>query len=235
MGLFDHLKFVAGMKAETSLQKMEDPSQVFDYNYTKQLEHLQQLRQGLVSIVQNEKHVEMLESQAEAQQIRYQQQAEQAMSGNREDLARLALQRKEALNSQVEGYKQQLVQLGTQHQKIEAMVGRYEASIAQFQSQKEMVKAQYEAAKVQVAISEVATGISKDSNEMNLAMQRAQEKVLNMQSRATAIDLLMDSGALNAGLIAGSGETDLDRQLAQVSSAHNVDDQLAAMRERLGK
>ncbi len=58
MGLFEHLKFVAGMKAETSLQKMEDPSQVFDYNYTKQLEHLQQLRQGLVSIVQNEKHVE---------------------------------------------------------------------------------------------------------------------------------------------------------------------------------
>ena len=45
MGLFDHLKFVAGMKTENALQKAEDPAEVFNYSYTKQLEQLQQLRQ----------------------------------------------------------------------------------------------------------------------------------------------------------------------------------------------
>src|SRR5436309_11533681 len=94
MGLFEHLKFVGNMKIENALQKAEDPNQVFNYSYTKQLEQLQQLRQGLVTIVQNEKHIEMLEAQVEAQMNRLQQQAAQAMQQGREDLARTTLQRK---------------------------------------------------------------------------------------------------------------------------------------------
>src|SRR5258708_19669019 len=95
MGLFEHLKLVGNMKAENALQKAEDPAQVFDYSYTKQLEQLQQLRQGLVTIVQNEKHIEMLEAQVEAQENRLQQQAQQAMQHGPEDLAPPPLQPKE--------------------------------------------------------------------------------------------------------------------------------------------
>jgi phage shock protein A len=235
MGLFDHLKFVTGMKAENALQKAEDPAEVFNYSYTKQLEQLQQLRQGLVTVVQNEKHIELLEAQVEAQTNRLQQQAAQAMQQNREDLARLALQRKEALNSQVEAYKQQLEQLAEQHRKIELLVQQAEQRVSAFNTQKEMVEAQYQAAKASVQINEVATGLSKESNEMNLAMQRAQEKVLQMQSRANAIDALLDSGSLgNQGLLGGGQTSDLDHQLAQISSAHNVDEELAAMRKQIG-
>jgi phage shock protein A len=234
MGLFEHLKFVTGMKAENALQKAEDPAEIFNYSYTKQLEQLQQLRQGLVTVVQNEKHVELLEAQAEAQANRLQQQALQAMQQNREDLARLALQRKEALNSQVDGYKQQLAQLAEQHRKIELLVQQAEQRVSTFHTQKEMVEAQYQAAKASVQISEAATGLSKESNEMSLAMQRAQEKVLQMQSRANAIDALLDSGSLGEqGLLGGGQATDLDHQLAQISSAHNVDEELAAMRKQM--
>jgi len=199
MGLFEHLKFVGNMKIENALQKAEDPNQVFNYSYTKQLEQLQQLRQGLVTIVQNEKHIEMLEAQAEAQMNRLQQQAAQAMQQGREDLARLALQR-----------------------------------ISTFKTQKEMVEAQYQAAQASVHIGEVATGISKESSEMNLATQRAQEKVLQMQSRANAIDALLDSGTLSdQGLLGGGDATDLDHQLAKISSEHNVEAELAAMRQQI--
>ena len=235
MGLFEHLKFVTGMKAENALQKAEDPAEVFNYSYTRQLEQLQQLRQGLVSVVQNEKHVELLEAQAEAQANRLQQQALQAMQQNREDLARLALQRTEALNSQVDGYKQQLAQLAEQHRKIELLVQQAEQRVSTFNTQKEMVEAQYQAAKASVQISEAATGLSQESNEMNLAMQRSQEKVLQMQSRANAIDALLDSGSLGDQSLLGGGQaTDLDHQLAQISSAHNVDEELAAMRKQMG-
>lgn len=235
MGLFEHLKFVTGMKAEHALQKAEDPAEVFNYSYAKQLEQLQQLRQGLVAVVQNEKHVELLEAQVEAQAKRLQQQAVQAMQQSREDLARLALQRKEALNSQVEGYKQQLEQLSEQHRKIELLVQQVEQRVSTFNTQKEMVEAQYQAAKASVQISEAATGLSKESGEMNLAMQRAQEKVLQMQSRANAIDALLDSGSLgDQGLLGGGQGTDLDHQLAQISSAHNVEEELAAMRQQIG-
>src|SRR5260370_40695826 len=114
MGLFEHLKFVSGMKAEAALQKAEDPAQGFNYSYTKQLEQLQQLRQGLVTIVQNEKHIEMLKNQVEAQENHLQEQSLQAMQPGTDALARLALQRNEALLPQMAGYKQQLEQLAAQ-------------------------------------------------------------------------------------------------------------------------
>lgn len=234
MSLFEHLKLFGNIKVENALQKAEDPAQVFNYSYTKQLEQLQQLRQGLVSVVQNEKHVEMLEAQVEAQSNRLQQQAMQAMQQNREDLARMALQRKEALITQADGYKQQLEQLKAQHQKIEMLVQQAEQRISTFKIQKDMVESQYQAAQASVHIGEVATGLSKESTEMNLAMQRAQDKVMQMQSRATAIDALLDSGTLgDQGLLSGGDATDLDHQLAKISAEHNVDEELAAMRQQI--
>lgn len=66
-------------------------------------------------------------------------------------------------------------------------------------------------------------------------MQRAQEKVLQMQSRANAIDVLLDSGLLgDQGLLSGGQASDLDHQLAQISSAHKVDEELATMRKQIG-
>ena len=98
-----------------------------------------------------------------------------------------------------------------------------------------MVEAQYQAAQASVHVSEVATGLSKESAEMNLAMQRAQDKVMQMQSRASAIDELLDSGAISdQGLLGGGNATDLDHQLAQISSEHNVEEELASMRQQIG-
>jgi len=53
--------------------------------------------------------------------------------------------------------------------------------VEQFRSQKEMVKAQYQVAQAQVNVNEAVTGNSNEMTETNLAMQRAQEKVLTMQ------------------------------------------------------
>ena len=41
-----------------------------------------------------------------------------------------------------------------------------------------MVKAQYGAAQAQVKINDAATGISREMTEMNMAMQRAQDRLL---------------------------------------------------------
>jgi hypothetical protein len=59
-----------------------------------------------------------------------------------------------------------------------------------------MVKAQYGAAQALVHIEELATGLSNEMTEMNSAMQQAQDRVLNMQVCASAIDTLMEQGVL---------------------------------------
>jgi phage shock protein A len=96
-----------------------------------------------------------------------------------------------------------------------------------------MVKAQYHAAQAQVKINETVTGISQEMTEMNLAMQRAQDKVLTMQARAQAMDALIEQGTLGEQGLLGSGGDTLSRELQQIAAQQNVETQLQALKQQL--
>jgi len=234
MGFFSRLATFFNIRANAALDKAEDPGQVMDYSYSKQIEQLQQLRRSIADVVTNEKRLEMQQSQLIEKTNKLDQQAMQALQANREDLARMALQRKETLIVQIQSYEQQLAQLKEQEEKLLAMERTISARVEAFRTQKEMVKAQYNAAQAQVKINETITGISEEMKEMNLAMQRAQDKVLTMQARANAMEALIDQGALGEqGMLgAGSGDT-LDRELQKISTEQNVEAQLQAMKQRM--
>ncbi len=234
MGFFSRLATFFNIRANAALDKAEDPGQVMDYSYSKQVEQLQQLRRSIADVVTNEKRLEMQQSQLIEKINRLDQQAMQALQANREDLARMALQRKETLLVQINSYEQQLAQLKAQEEKLIDMERTISARVEAFRTQKEMVKAQYSAAQAQVKINETVTGISEEMTEMNLAMQRAQDKVLTMQARANAMEELIDQGTLSEqGMLgAGSGDT-LERELQKISTEQNVEAQLQAMKQQL--
>lgn len=213
------------------LDRAEDPGQTLDYSYQKQLEQLQNLRRSIANVVTNEKRLELQQAQITSQMDKLDTQARQALSANREDLARMALERKAGLQTQISTFDDQIAQLKAQQAKFVEMEQRLSTRVESFRSQKEMVKAQYGAAQAQVKIQEAATGISEEMSDVNLAVQRAQDKVLQMQARASALDELTSSGTLAE---VGPGSQDpLDRQLAQISSQSEVDRQLAEMRSQM--
>jgi phage shock protein A len=233
MGFFSRLATFFHIKANAALDKAEDPGQVMDYSYSKQVEQLQQLRRSIADVVTNEKRLEMQQSQLIQKTNTLDQQAMQALQANREDLARMALQRKETLLVQINSYEQQLAQLKEQEEKLISMERTVSARVEAFRTQKEMVKAQYNAAQAQVKINETVTGISEEMTEMNLAMQRAQDKVLTMQARANAMEALIEQGTLGEqGLIGGSSDT-LERELQKISTEQNVEAQLQAMKQQM--
>src|SRR6266487_2959099 len=234
MGFFSRLATFFRIRANAALDKAEDPGQVLDYSYSKQLEQLQQIRRSVADVVTNEKRLEMQQSQLIEKINRLDQQAMQALQANREDLARMALQRKETMLVQINSYEQQLAQLKAQEEKLINMERTISARVEAFRTQKEMVKAQYGAAQAQVKINETITGISEEMTEMNLAMQRAQDKVLTMQARANAMDALIEQGTLGDQGLLGTGSGDpLERELQQISAQQNVEDQLQAMKQQM--
>ena len=234
MGLISRLINVFRIRAQSELDKAEDPGQVMDYSYSKQLEQLQELRHSIADVVTQEKRLEMQQNQLQEKVSRLDTQAGQALQANREDLARMALQRKETLVAQLNGYEQQVAQLRAQEEKLIAMERNVSARVETFRTQKEMVKAQYSAAQAQVKVNEAITGISQEMTEMNLAMQRAQDKVLNMQARANAMETLVEQGVLGEQWLPGSSNNDyLDRELQQISAQQNVETQLQAMKQQL--
>ena len=234
MGFFSRLATLFRIRANAALDKAEDPGQVMDYSYTKQLEQLQQLRRSIADVVTNEKRLEMMQSQILQQSNKLDVQAMQALQANREDLARLALERKETLLVQINSYEQQIAQLKEQEERLINMERTISARVEAFRTQKEMVKAQYGAAQAQVKINEAATGISQEMTEMNMAMQRAQDKVLSMQARANAMEDLIEQGTLGEQGMLGPGQGDtLDRELRQVGAQQNVEAQLQALKHQM--
>ncbi len=232
MGLLSRLAMLFRIRSSAALDKAEDPAQVLDYSYNKQLEQLQQLRRAVADVVTAEKRLELQQGQLQRQVDRYDQQALQALQVDREDLARLALQRKETLVLQLNSYEQQLAQLRAQEERLIEMEQRVSARVEAFRTQKEMVKAQYNAARAQVKINETLSGISEEMSEMNLAMQRAQDKILTMQARASAMETLIEQGTLGTPALPGMGDR-LDQELQKISQEQNIEAQLQALKRRL--
>lgn len=212
------------------LDRAEDPGQTLDYSYQKQIEQLQGLRKSIADVVTSEKRLELQEAQVNQQIEKLDGQARQALGVGREDLARLALERKQSLQTQLASFDQQIVQLKDQQQKFVVMEQRLSSRVESFRTQKEMVKAQYNAASAQVRIQEAATGLSEEMSDVNLAVERAQDKVLQMQARAQAMDELTASGTLPE---LGSGGDQLDRQLAAIGNQSEVDRQLAELKAQV--
>ena len=229
MGVFSRFTNYIKTVMSSFLDRAEDPGQTLDYSYQKQNEQLQNLRRSIADVVTSEKRLELQEAQINAQIEKLDGQARQALSVNREDLARLALERKQGLQGQLSTFDTQIAQLKDQQQKFVVMEQRLSSRVEAFRTQKEMVKAQYGAAQAQVKIQEAATGISEEMSDVNMAVERAQDKVLQMQARASAMDELTQSGTLPE---IGGGDT-LDRQLAQISSQSDVDNELATLKAQM--
>jgi len=157
------------------LDRAEDPGQTLDYSYEKQLEQLQNLKRAFADVVTSKKRLELQEAQIQSQMAHYDDAARTALAQGREDLARLALERKQGLQAQLASFDQQIGQLNEQQAKIDTLQQRLTARVEAFRTQKEMVKAQYGAAQAQVRIQEAATGLSEEMQDVNLAVQRAQD------------------------------------------------------------
>jgi phage shock protein A len=230
-GLMSRASMVVKAKFSKLLDRAEDPSETLDYSYERQLQLLQNVKRGVADVVTAKKRLEMQTQQLEQSVVKLETQARQALGAGREDLARQALERKSAVQQQLQGLDQQVQGLEQQQEKLVASQKQLQAKIEAFRSQKEVIKAQYSAAEAQVRIGEAATGIGEQMADTGLAIQRAKDKTEQMQARANAIDELTAAGALEDFT---SDQTQLDRELAQLSSSTQVEDELTKMKAELG-
>jgi len=230
-GLMSRASLIVRAKFSKLLNRAENPTETLDYSYEQMLEQLQNVKRGVADVVTAKKRLELQTTQLEQNVVKLETQARQAVGAGREDLARQALQKKAAVQQQLQGLDAQVKQLEDQQQKLIESQQSLETRIEAFRSQKEVIKAQYSAAEAQVRIGEAATGIGRGMQDTGLAIERAREKTEQMQARAAAIDELTTAGALEDFT---SGDTQLDRELAQISQSSQVDDELAKLKAEVG-
>ena len=232
MGLLTRMETVFKSKVNKVLNRMEDPRETLDYSYEKQLELLQNVKRGVAEVTSSKKRLQLQRAKLVLNIYKLEGQAKEAITANREDLARLALERKAALVQQIEGIDREVAELEKQEEKLIASEKRLSTKVEIFRTRKESIKAQYSAAEAQMKINESVTGISEEMADVGLALERAENKTEEMKARAEAIDELMDAGTLED--LTGNKD-DIERELSKISAKSNVESELARLKADAGK
>jgi phage shock protein A len=229
-------RFSTVIKAKISrlLDKAEDPGETLDYSYQAQLQNLQNVKKGIADVVTAKKRLQMQAEKLEQNVVKLDTQARQALGAGKEDLARMALERKTVAQTELQSLDTQIGELEDQQQKLTESEQRLRTKVEAFRTKKEVIKAQYNAAEAQVRISEAATGVGEEMADVGLAMQRAMDKTEQMRARAGAVEELEAAGTFDDITQLGPGEDDIDRQLRELGQSGQVDDELARMKAELG-
>jgi phage shock protein A len=230
MSLFQRAHDIVAAKANKALDAAEKPDEMLDYSYEQMLDQITRVRRGLVDIAASRKQIELQEQQLQHSADHLQDQAKAALAQGREDLAREALSRKAAAQQQIDALEPQHQQLTEEEQKLEHTLVALQDRVNHFRSQKEVLKAQYTAATAMSSVNESVAGISGTLGDSGAALQRAQDKIANMQARAGALDELLQSGVLED---VGGGDDDIQKELDQVGSQADVDSELAALKAQI--
>src|ERR1700709_854268 len=105
-------------KISKMLDRAEDPAETLDYSYQKQLESLQNVKKGIADVVTAKKRLQMQSQKIEQSVVKLDTQARQALSQGNEDLARVALERKNVAQTELQSLDSQVADLETQQQKL---------------------------------------------------------------------------------------------------------------------
>ncbi len=230
MGMVSRMSTIVKSKMNRILDKAEDPRETLDYAYEKQMEMLRNVKRGVVEMVTTKRRLQLQAAKVQESIATLENQARQALGAGREDLARLALQRKQAALIELDGLDQQVGNLELEQEKLAIAEKRLQAKVEAFRTKKEIIKAQYSAAQAQVRIGAALSGISEEMGDVSLSIERAETKTEHLRARAGAIDELAAAGVLEDFT---GREDDIGRQLAQLTAAQNVDDELGALKAGL--
>jgi len=229
MTFSSRLRVIFRSKASRTLDRLEDPREALDDSYEQLVRMLQDVRLGLAEVATAKKRIELQGQEMGARHQRLADQANEALNQGREDLARTALERRSLLEGQVASLRDQYTTLQKQQAQLQDNERRLAEQVAAFRTEKESIKASYAASQAQVRANEAAAGLGSQMSDVGVTLERAKDRIAQMQARAAATDDLLASGALTD--LTAPPDADLARQLSSGATSAEVDRQLRAMKD----
>lgn len=205
-----------------------DPRQTFAPPYVRQRQLLDQVQQALVDMRAAKGRLTDQTTEVRRKLPDLEEQARRALIADREDLARLALQRKQIATIELQELEEHVHAVELEEQRLALVEQRLSTEIEAFRARQEVIAARYSAAEAQVRINEALGGVSQEIADLTEALAKAEETTEHMQARAVAIDELVQAGILDA-----PGADVVDSHLNAMDVSKAVDSQLSALRAEL--
>lgn len=209
MGIINRAKLILRIHSSAALDALEDPARVLDYAVEAQRELLKRVNLGLIEVATSHQRLIRQASLLRAKIPTLDQQARRALDGGREDLARIALERKQITLNDLASIEADIAALDEEEHQLAAASKQVADRIEQFSSRRLVVNARYEAAEARARIGESITGIAGEIADVLAAVGKIEEKAEHLNARAVAIDALVASGMLTVAWQPDHIETEL--------------------------
>ena len=230
MSLLSRALIIFRSKGRALLDRAEDPREVLGYVQEQQQEQLRRVKQGLIEVAISKRQLQQQLEKLDARVPQLTDQAKRAISAGRQDLARLALERKQRALVEVEKMEAQVAEVAEEEQRLTVAEHQLAARIDEFRMQRQALAARYTAAEAHIRVSESLSGVSQDFTELGMALGHSEEKIDRMLAHASAIDGLVDSGAL---VLPPSNEDIVERELRGVALEGVVEEEMLALEAEL--
>jgi phage shock protein A len=233
MSIFSRVKAVFASRANQIVDTFEDPKASLDYSLEKLEESRSQIGRSLIEVSAARNRLEIQHGQIDAAANKYQEQAQSAIKADREDLARMALERKQDTLARLAELEKNIANLNTQAENLKQSELSLTNKITLFNAKKEEMKAVYDSSRAQLQMREAMSGISVDLADVGNTIQRAEARIREMQSRSDAIEKLIAEGVFTDVLEPGVDE--VDRELSKINRKQAIEDELARLKAAQAK
>ena len=140
MGMLSRMSTIVKSKMNRILDSAEDPRETLDYSYEQQLEMLRNVKRGVVEMVTAKREIQQQASTVQGNISKLESQARQALEAGREDLARMALQRKQAAVIELQGLDDQIAGMEHEQEKLTMAEQRLQAKVTAFRTKRRSSK-----------------------------------------------------------------------------------------------
>lgn len=231
MSMLNRLKSVFKAKANTILNEIENPEEALELSLVELREKINDIKKALLEVTTIKKRLEGDFGSIKDKIKIAQDQAELAVKAHREDLAQVALEKKQELTAQEERTILEIEKLQERIKVITENKEQLARRINELENKKKELIAINKAADAQLAVKKIMTGISSEIIDITDRIERVENKINEKNSRILAMDELIATGALD-----NLDQTDkIDRKLKDIQRQSKIKEELEALKLRTGK
>ncbi|GAB5393236.1 phage shock protein PspA [Alteromonas sp. DY56-G5] len=216
MGIFSRFTDIVNSNINALLDKAEDPEKMVRLIIQEMEDTLVEVRSASAKTLANKKEIVSQIAKYESDASDWEAKAELALSKDREDLARAALQEKKKSAEAAEALSKELAIVDEQISKLQDEIGQLQEKLADAKSRQKAIIMRQKTASSRLEVKKTL-----DSTKVDNAMGRFEQyerKIDDLESQVEAYDL---------------GKKTLQDEFAELEARDKVEDELAALKAKV--
>ncbi|MFT5178773.1 MAG: phage shock protein A [Alteromonas macleodii] len=216
MGIFSRFTDIVNSNINALLDKAEDPEKMVRLIIQEMEDTLVEVRSASAKTLANKKEIVNQIAKYESDASDWEAKAELALSKDREDLARAALQEKKKSAEAAEALSKELAIVDEQISKLQDEIGQLQEKLADAKSRQKAIIMRQKTASSRLEVKKTL-----DSTKVDNAMGRFEQyerKIDDLESQVEAYDL---------------GKKTLQDEFAELEASDKVEDERAALKAKV--